>query len=106
MRSLTIIPFLVRGAIVALLVMIAGGLLSGPVGLGPAPQSAEAAFLSAVKKLLASDAGAGDWFGYSVAVRGDTAAAGARSEDAGVHDPGAAPALVEPRSAPDRARLP
>ena len=38
-----IVPFLVRGAIVALLVMIAGGLLSGPAGLGPEPQSAEAA---------------------------------------------------------------
>ena len=59
MRTPTVMQFLVRGrtvarlgsAIVVLLVMIASGLLSGPAGLGPAPQSAEAALLSEVKKL-------------------------------------------------------
>ena len=75
-----IVPFLLRGAIVVLLVMIAGGLLSGPAGLGPEPRSAEAALLSEVKKLLASDAGAGDLFGWSVAVSGDTAVVGAHQE--------------------------
>ncbi|MCH8065613.1 MAG: FG-GAP repeat protein, partial [Chloroflexi bacterium] len=90
MRSSIIVPFLVRGAIVALLVMIAGGLLSGPAGLGPEPQSAEAALLSEVKKLLASDAQAGDLFGWSVAVSGDTAVVGAWLEDDGGSDAGAA----------------
>ena len=85
-----IIPFLVRGAIVALLVMIAGGLLSGPAGFGPEPQSAEAALLSEVKKLLASDAGSGDRFGLSGAISGDTAVVGAYLEDAGGSDAGAA----------------
>ena len=78
-----IVPFLVRGAIVALLVMIATGLLSGPAGFGAAPQSAEAALLSEVKKLLASDAQTLDNFGISVAVSGDTAVVGAWHEDAG-----------------------
>ena len=53
--------------------MAAGGLLFGPAGFGPEPQSAEAALLSEVKKLLASDAQAQDSFGLSVAVSGDTA---------------------------------
>ena len=75
----------------ALLVLIAAGsLLSGPAGLGPEPRSAEAALLSEVKKLLASDAQAGDVFGYSVAVSGDTAVVGAMWEDAGGADAGAA----------------
>ncbi len=79
-----IVPFLVCGAIVALMVMIAGGLLSGPAGFGPEPQSAEAALLSQVKKLTASDGQAGDQFGYrSVAISGDTAIVGAYAEDAG-----------------------
>ena len=61
----------------ALLVLIAaGGLPSGPAGFGPEPQSAEAALLSEVKKLLASDAHVDDEFGISVAVSGDTAVVG------------------------------
>jgi hypothetical protein len=42
------------------------------------------------KKLPASDAGAGDSFGYSVAVAGDIAIVGAYGEDAGGSDAGAA----------------
>ncbi len=78
MRSLTTFPFLVRSAMVALVVIItAGVLLFGPTGYGPEPQSAEAALLSEVKKLTASDAEAIDEFGRSVAVSGDTAVVGA-----------------------------
>ena len=43
-----------------------------------------------VKKLTASDAQAGDLFGYSVAVSGDTAVVGAIREDAGGSNAGAA----------------
>ena len=43
-----------------------------------------------VKKLTASDAQAGDEFGYSAAVSGDTAVVGAYWEDAGGSDAGAA----------------
>ena len=43
-----------------------------------------------VKKLLASDAGAGDLFGYSVAVNGDTTVVGAPFEAAGASFAGAA----------------
>ena len=84
-----IVPFLVRGAIAVLLV-IAGGLFSGPAGFGPEPQSAEAALLSEVKKLLASDAQESDAFGISVAVSGDTAVVGAPQESAGGVHAGAA----------------
>ncbi|MCH7811589.1 MAG: FG-GAP repeat protein, partial [Chloroflexi bacterium] len=90
MRSLTTVPFLVRGAMAALVVIIAVGVVAGPAGFGPEPQSAEAALLSEVKKLLASDAQAGDQFGFSVAVSGDTAVVGAFFEDAGGTDAGAA----------------
>ena len=76
-----IVPFLVRGAIAVLLV-IAGGLFSGPAGFGPEPQSAEAALLSEVKKLLASGAQEFDTFGISVAVSGDTAVVGATQSNA------------------------
>jgi len=41
-------------------------------------------------KLMASDAVDGDYFGWSVAVSGDTAVIGARSEDTGGSDAGAA----------------
>ena len=61
----------------------------GPAGLGPGDQSAEAALLSEVKKLTASDAQAFDEFGGSVAVSGDTAVVGATGEDPEV-DAGAA----------------
>ena len=91
MRSRTTVPFLVRGAMVTLLVIIAAGvLLFGPAGFGPEPQSAEAALLGEVKKLLASDAQDGDFFGFSVAVSGDTAVVGADFEDAGGLQAGAA----------------
>ena len=43
-----------------------------------------------VKKLLASDAQADDFFGVSVAVSGDTAVVGATGEDAGAANAGAA----------------
>ena len=43
-----------------------------------------------VKKLFASDAQAGDWFGVSVAIDGDIAIVGARQEDAGGSFAGAA----------------
>ncbi len=43
-----------------------------------------------VAKLAASDAQAGDWFGISVAVSGDTAVVGAINEDVGGSDAGAA----------------
>ncbi len=61
MRSLTSVPYLIRGAIVALAFMIAAGLLFGPAGFGPAgfgpgEQNARAALLSDVKKLFTSDA--------------------------------------------------
>ncbi|MCH8066366.1 MAG: FG-GAP repeat protein, partial [Chloroflexi bacterium] len=69
---------------------LAGALLFGPAGLRPAPQSAEAALLSEVKKLLASDAQAGDNFGFSVAVSGDTAVVGAVFEGTGGARAGAA----------------
>ena len=90
MRSLTTVPYFFRGAIVALLAIVAIGLLFGPAGLRPEPQSAEAAFLSEVKKLLASDAQADDWFGWSVAVSGTSAVVGAYLEDAGGSEAGAA----------------
>src|SRR3990172_5247287 len=55
------------------------------------PGSSEAAALSQVKKLTASDAEAGDAFSFfSVAVSGDTAVVGAPFEDAGGEDAGAA----------------
>ena len=67
---------MIRSAIVALVLLIAAGLLFGPAGLSPEPDRAEAAFLSEVKKLLASDAEADDVFGISVAISGDTAVVG------------------------------
>ena len=73
-----------------MLVLIAVALLSGPAGFGPGEQSAEAALLSEVKKLLASDAQTEDYFGWSVAISGDTAVVGAYGEDAGGHRAGAA----------------
>ena len=63
--------------------VFAAGLLFGVTLVGPAPQSAEATFLTQVKKLLASDGQAGHEFGRSVAFSGDTAIVGAWAEDAG-----------------------
>ena len=45
--------------------------------------ASEAATLPGVKKLTASDASAGDYFGHSVAVSGDIIVVGARLEDTG-----------------------
>ena len=45
-------------------------------------------------KLMASDAQAGDWFGYSVAMSGDTVVVGAYYEDSGGSDAGAAYVFV------------
>ena len=79
MRPPVIATFLVRSAIAALLVIIA---LSGPAGFVFREESAEAAFLAEVKKLLASDGQAWDSFGLGVAVSGDTAFVGAPLADA------------------------
>ena len=76
MPSPTTVPFLVRGAIVALLIMVVGGLLTGPAGLSRESQSAEAALPREVKRLIASDAEGGDYFGHTVAISGDTGIVG------------------------------
>ena len=65
------------------MLIAAGALLSGPAGFGPGEQSAEAALLSELKKLLASDAQDFDFFGASVAVSSETAVVEAVFEDAG-----------------------
>ncbi len=64
---------------------MAAALLFGPAGFSPGePQSAEAALFNEIKKLLASDAQAGEHFSYrSVAVNGDTAIVGAYAADPG-----------------------
>ncbi|MCH8010105.1 MAG: FG-GAP repeat protein, partial [Chloroflexi bacterium] len=88
MRSLTTIRYFIRGAIVALVAVIAVGLLTGPAGFRPEPQSAEAALLNEFKKITASDAETGDNFSTrAVAISGDTIVAGASGEDGGVGDP-------------------
>ena len=70
--------------IVATIALVAGG------GLRADPQGAEAAFLSEVKKLLASDPESDDTFGGRVAVSGDTAVVGAHGGGAGGPDIGRA----------------
>ncbi len=80
---------ILAGAMAVVLLLLIG-LMSGPAGFGPEPQSAEAALLDEVKKLLASDAQGGDQLGISVGVSGDTAVVGAHWEDAGGGDAGAA----------------
>ena len=90
MRSLTTVPYFFRGAIVALVFIVAAGLLFGSAGLRPEPRSAEATNLNEIRKLLASDAQASDNFGFSVAVSGDTAVVGAFREDARGSSAGAA----------------
>ncbi len=81
----------ILAGVIAVVLVLLIGLLSGPADFGPGePQSAEAALLDEVKKLLASDAEAWDEFGYSVAVSGDTAVVGARWEDAEGDEAGAA----------------
>ena len=73
-----------------LVVLAAAGLLFGTAGFRPKPQSAEAALMTEVKKLLASDAQADDEFGFSVAVSGNIAVVGAFLEDAEGTNAGAA----------------
>ena len=81
MRSPVTVSFLVRGAIIALLIITAGAVLSGPAAFGPrGGERREAALLNEVKKLFASDIQAGDAFGGSVAVSGDTAFVAAEGE--------------------------
>ena len=60
-----------------LAVIAAAALLLGITHIGPAPQGAEASFVTEVKKLLASDAEFSDQFGIRVAFSGDTAVVGA-----------------------------
>ena len=50
MRSLTTIPYLVRCAVVAVVFMIAVGLLFGPAGLMPEPPRADAAIPAEAKE--------------------------------------------------------
>ena len=83
-----------------LVLVIAGMVLSGS-GLTHEPQSAEAALLTEVKKLLASDAQDSDWFGFSVAVSGDTAVVGAVFEDDGGSDAGAVYVFGRDEGSPD-----
>ena len=87
MRLLTMSPSLIRGAFAVMVFMIVIGLLFGPTGLRHEPQSAEAALFNEFKKLLASDAEAGDRFGISAAVSADTAVVGAYVEDGGATAP-------------------
>ena len=75
MRSSPNVPFLLRGTIAALLVIVS-------VGLGPDDLSAEAA-LWRQTKLAAFDTGAGDHFGQDVALSGDTAVVAAEGADPG-----------------------
>ena len=49
-----------------------------------------------VQKLTASDAAAGDRFGYSVSISGDTIVVGAHTDDDGGSDAGAVYVVPEP----------
>ncbi len=69
------------------LVILAGLVIAFALAL---PDSTGATSLNEVKKLTASNAGAADWFGGSVAMSGDTVVVGARNEDFGGLDTGAA----------------
>ena len=64
----------------------AAGLLFGPAGLRNEPQSAQAALLNEAKQIT----GVSRLFGWSVAVSGDTAVAGARYDQALLLNAGAA----------------
>ena len=79
--------FMVRSSLAALPVLVT---LFGASGIELTSRGAEAAFLTEVRKLLASDAQEGDFFGTSVAVSGDTAVVGARHEDSAGDNAGAA----------------
>ena len=89
MRSLTTVSYLIRGAVVAFVFMIAAGLPFGPGGLSPDPRTAEATLMTEVKKLLASDASSSDGFGR-VAVSGDTAIVASSSSGVSQFKTGAA----------------
>ena len=65
------------------------------------PGGAHAAPFSEVKKLTASDAEAGDFFGESPAISGDTAIVGALGEDAGGGFAGAAYVFERNQGGPD-----
>ena len=71
------VSFVLRGALVTLLVAIA---LSGSAGFRHQPRSAEAALAVEVKKLTASVPEAHQTFAHSVAVSGDTAVVAALGE--------------------------
>ena len=90
MHSVAALPFQARGAVVALLFIVAAGLLLGPGGLGRGTQSAQATSLNEIKKVLASDVQNDDRFGFSVAVSGTRAIVGAYREDSGGPQAGAA----------------
>ena len=84
------LPLKVCALLVLPVLVATGALLSGPAGFRHEPQSAEATNLSEIKKLTASAAGAGDQFGFSMAVSGNTAVVGAVFEVAGGSVAGAA----------------
>ena len=87
MRSPTIVPFLLRCVLIALLVIVMfGGALSGQAGFGPTEGSAGTAPLIQLKKLLASPVRDHNRFGGSVAISGDTAVVGARRAGPGTGD--------------------
>ncbi len=67
-------------ALLLLSIFIGVWLLSGPAGFGPESRSAEAALLTEVRKIVPRDPGP-DFFGWSVAVSGDTAVVGAVAEN-------------------------
>lgn len=74
-----------------LLTFLVVAMLGGPVAhIAPGPGTAEAAFLTATRKLLASDAQADDHFGQRVAISNDTAVVGAWLEDSLGSNAGAA----------------
>ncbi len=75
--------------LLALIVLGLVALVASACGSDGDSESTEATSLNEVKKLLASDAEAGDNFGWSVALSGDTAVVGAFREDAGGIDAGA-----------------
>ena len=87
MTSPANVSFLVRGAIAALAIMIASGLLFGLTSFSPEPRSVEAAPLDVAKKLHPTDISGSI---SSVAVTEDTAILGAMYDDAAADNAGAA----------------
>lgn len=86
-RSSLTARYLVRGALVTLLVAM---MLFGSQRIELTSRNAEAAFLSEVRKLLASDGQYQDFFGWGLALSDDTAVVGARLEDSAGDRAGAA----------------